>query len=195
MTGRSMLALVILAMATAGYSDMVVWDYDLSELPEGWSTEGYFTEWTFSPAGAYMHAACSDPYESADAYIYTAAVMVPIGCDSVVFHVEQDLTRYSSGTGWSAAWVHYRILGQNWVEFYDGPYQTTEPIHAQIPVSEGNIVDFRIFGHAQAGSDIHPGSGSIWWLIWDLTLTFYGEGVELDNSTWASIKAMVYQGT
>ncbi|OPL19577.1 MAG: hypothetical protein AVO35_09680 [Candidatus Aegiribacteria sp. MLS_C] len=189
---RILLCVVVLAAAEAAVSDLVVWDYDLTELPDGWSLEGYCSEWTFSPAGAYMHAACSDPYESADAIMYTAAVLIPSGCDSVVFHVEQDLTTYSSGTGYGVARIYYRVLGQGWVEFYEGFDQTTEPIHAQIPVTVGNIVDFKIHGHAQAGSDIHPGSGSINWQLWDLTLTFYGDEVGLDHTTWASIKAMEY---
>ncbi|OPL19567.1 MAG: hypothetical protein AVO35_09630 [Candidatus Aegiribacteria sp. MLS_C] len=188
MSGRSLLSIIVLAAAAAALSDEVVWDYDLTSLPDGWSLDGHNSEWTFSPDGAHMQASASSPYSTAYAIIYTDAITIPAGCDSVVFHVEQDLQRYASGTGWSAALVHYRINGMIWKELYDGPYQSTNPIHCRIPVFEGNIMEVRIQGTAVAGSDIHPGSGSINWLLWDLTLTLYGDEVGLDNSTWAAIK-------
>jgi hypothetical protein len=143
-----------------------------------------------SPWMEHMDASCASPYTYAYAIMYSDTVMIPSGCDSVVFNMEQDLERTCSGVGWSAAEVHFRTNGETWIEIYDGPWQSTDPIHSQISVFQGDILDFRIQGLAQAGSDIHPGSGDIEWLIWDLTLTFYGYEVDLQQVTWSSIKAL-----
>ena len=50
-----------------------------------------------------------------------------------------------------------------------------------------DALEFYFEGYAWRGSEMHPGWGCISWLLYDLTLTCYGE-LALEQSTWGAIK-------
>ncbi len=69
--------------------------------------------------------------------------------------------------------------------------ETTDPIHYYIPASAGEAIELRINGTVWCGSDLHPGSAGIDWLLYDLTLKFYGEELSIQSSSLGTISAHI----
>jgi hypothetical protein len=181
-----MLTFVVLLTAPV-VADWLAWDYDLRSPPPSW----YFDEqWEFEPEGVRMSEYVSTPYVTEWGNIFTAEIIVPDYCDSIVFHVEQDVDVRCSGNGYASAKLKYRVNGGDWIDLFSAViwYQSTQPIHEHIPAEAGGFLAFRFEGIASKGNDMYPGWGDIDWLLYDLNLTFYGELVSFEQTTWASIK-------
>ena len=179
---------VLLLMNTPAASDSVIWDYDLRSAPAGWT---FTSNWEFLPEGVKLYEYVSQPYGYVEGTISTEndTAIIPYGCDSIVFHVEQDLSVTSYNYGGAHAELLYRLNGGDWVELFSvsNYYISTDPLHYQIPAAALDALEFYFEGYAWRGSEMHPGWGCISWLLYDLTLTCYGE-LALEQSTWGAIK-------
>lgn len=177
---------ITLLLAGSTTADWVAWDHTLTSPPEGWEND---PEWVYSSEGVRMCEGATIPYYGVVGYLYSTDVVIPDNCDSIVLYCEQDLTLNSTGFGAASARIYYRLNEETWITIFQGSSgQTTEPIHLQIPVEIGKVLDFRFRGYVDAGTEIHPGTGWIDWLLHDLTLTFYGECCSLEPLTWTGIK-------
>jgi len=179
--------LILLCVTTICAGDWVVWEYDLRSAPPGWEFEH---EWVFSSEGVRMDEYVGSPYTSEWGHIYSLDVVIPEGCDSIILHIEQDLSVTSSGNGYAGAELDYRLNGAEWLPLLNVGiwYQSTVPIHEDIPAAPGQVLDLHFEAYAGKGNDMYPGWGSIDWLLYDLTLTFYGEQVSFEQTTWGAIK-------
>jgi len=180
------LAVTALLLTAVASADQVWWDYDLRSNPPGWT----FTDtWEFIPEGVYLYETTNGPYQYKYGEILTAGVVVPPDCDSVVLHVEQDLYMTSWGNAFSGAELQYRIDEGDWIYLFHQlvSYQSTSPLHYEVPASAWDLIEFRFEGFACTGSEMYPGEAHIDWLLYDLTLTLYGT-LSLEQSTWGAIK-------
>jgi hypothetical protein len=182
------LFILLFIVAGASEADQVVWDYDLTSPPPGWIIDD---EWNFSSAGAsiygYKEGMCYWGYGGS---MLTESVTIPGGCDSVVLHVEQDLDLWGYCYGGAQAWIWYSYNnGGSWILIFEEASNctSTEPIHLQVPPTAGSNLKFRFSGSAWIGSDLRPSAARLDWLLYDLTLTFYGE-LALEQNTWGAIK-------
>jgi len=180
--------LFLLCLADICIGDWTAWEYDLRSAPPGWEFED---EWEFSSEGVRMDEYVATPYMSEWGHIYSLDVVIPGGCDSIILHIEQDLNVSSSGNGYAGAELDYRLNGVEWIPVLDVGiwYQSTAPIHVSIPAAAGQVLDLHFEAYAGKGNDMYPGWGSIDWLLYDLTLTFYGEQVSFGQTTWGALKS------
>lgn len=177
--------IALLVMSSASFGDAVVWNYDLTYLPDGWSADSY---WNFSSFGANLSLYASGPYEYVTGNLYTDCIMIPDNCDSIILYVEQDLEVWWWGEGFARVRVRYRNNDMVWHYLWSGGPIETDPLVLSVPPYSGQGLCFWFFGSASGGSLNNEGGGSVSWRLWDLTLTFYGENLELEATTWASIK-------
>ena len=184
---RRLVLLILALVSQASLADWLAWDYDLQSCPPGWEVD---PEWEFSSEGMNMSAWVGTPYTCEWGDVFTASLLLPFGCDSIVLHIESDLSLSSSGNGYAGAEIHCRIDEGDWQTLFDEGiyYQSTDPIHLHVPTYPCGLLDFNIVAYAGKGNDMYPGWGSINWLLHDLTLTFYGDNVQLQQVTWGSIK-------
>lgn len=180
---------VLTLLTRSASADLTVWDYDLTNPPDGWLFDPL---WEFTSEGVLLDQYVSSPWTTKDGEIQSPEVTVPANCDSVVMHVEQDLYMFVSGmgAGYTCAEVSYKLNGGVWTDFYSASLfeQTTDPIHYSIPASAGDLLQLKVYGGAWCGSEMYPGIASIDWLLYDVTLTFYGEALSLQPHTWGAVK-------
>lgn len=185
------LTIAAVMLATTNLEQWVAWDYDLVTPPDGWT---FSDEWTFPGTGTYLQEYVNSPYANASGEIISETIVIPENCDSIVFHVEQDIDIYTTGIGGHCGHgLYYRLNGGSWETlFYISSWlESTEPIHYIVPASEGQTLEFRIRGSVWCGNDTHPGSAAIRWLLYDATLTLWGDGLSFDQTTWGAIKRSV----
>ncbi|MCK4506246.1 MAG: hypothetical protein KAW14_11560 [Candidatus Aegiribacteria sp.] len=179
--------LILMILFSIALGDSVVWDYDLTFLPEGWSAD---SDWNFDSYGAELDIYTSAPYGYEDGDLFTEWIMIPDNCDSIVLHVQQDLFAFYSGEGFASAFLKYRNNDMEWHWLSIGAPITTDPIHVTVPPYSGQGLSFWFHGNVGGGSYNNYGSGTVEWKLHDLTLTFYGDNMELESTTWASIKKL-----
>jgi len=192
--------MVILFTVFTAAPDVVIWSYDLTELPEGWDSQSF----TFSEAGAYTHLEAvftpdmGPPYNS---FLLSEIMIVPPGLDSLVIDVSQYAHLETHGlTGFANACVQLDIEKNGWtpVELWyriSSSYTPTPdividslPIHVAIlDVSQGDIIRFRFHAHING----FYGVAEVNWTLWDAQLTAYGT-LPLIPRTWAAIKSFCY---
>ncbi len=185
------LAIAALTLTTTDLARWVAWDYDLATPPDGWT---FSDEWTFPGTGTYLDEYVNSPWASASGEIISETIVIPENCDSIVFHVEQDIDIYMSGIGGNCSHgLYYRLDGGSWETLFFTYFslESTEPFHYVIPASEGQTLDFKFKGAVWCGTEMYPGSASIDWLLYDLTLTFWGDVLSFDQTTWGAIKRSV----
>lgn len=178
--------LFLLLLSFTLFADDTVWNYDLTYLPDGWSTD---SNWVFTPTGASISIyAAGNNYEHDEGSIYTATIMIPDNCDSVIIHADQEIFSGYQGEGGASAMLRYCYNDQVWHSNYIGGPITTDPIHLSIPPIPGQGLTFWFHATVSGGSFNHYGMGSVDWDVSDLTLTFYGDAMAFSQSTWAGIK-------
>ncbi len=179
---------LLILLSQSASADITAWDYDMTSPPVGWSFDPL---WEFTTEGVLFDQYVNSPWASRAGEILSPEVTVPASCDSVVLNLEQDLYMHCSGMGGnSEVKVSYRLDGGSWINLLRVLYflETTDPIHYYIPASAGEVIELKIDGAVWCGSDLHPGSASIDWLLYDLNLTFYGEALSLQSGSWGAIK-------
>lgn len=191
---KSLFAAVLLSVSAAAASELVLWEYDLTELPPFWQNSGF----TFSALGAnsYMNLYSGGPLADKTTgtdLLTTQYISCPIGYDSLVIHVPQLLELYAGpSTGcnsnarleveqngsWSQLW--YRSA-------YMGGETDSLPIHETVTgISSGDLVRFRFKSYASA----FYGYAFVDWWLFGATLTAYGD-LALQPETWAGIKLLL----
>lgn len=183
-------------LVSLALGDATVWDYDLTYLPDGWSK----TEcWYFVSNGILLELEVSNSTRSDS--IITETVVIPDNCDSVILHCEQHLSLgvWSQHDNLTAyANVSYKLDSNPWESIYIRWWwngTTQQPLHLSVPPVSGNLLSFRFKGHASALSfpPYHNQFAYVTWRLSNLTLTFYGDDLSLENTTWGDIKStLVY---
>jgi len=183
--------LITLAFVSFALGDATVWDYDLTYLPANWYAS---SAWYFFSSGASLEIV-ADNYTRIDSII-TVSVTIPDNCDSVILHCVQDLSVGVVSMGGPAgafANVSYKFDSNQWESLFN---QTSwnlpaeDFLHLLIPPESGNVLSFRFKAYASAYSS--PYSISVAYVTWrlsNLTLTFYGDDLSLENTTWGNIKS------
>lgn len=189
---RRLLPLAALAVLTpVCIGDVTyLWDYDLQSCPPDW-TKDY--QWDFTSNGLYIHECIDDPQQEYYAAVYTDTVTVPPDTDSLVFHVEQDLTLVAEEPCYSHAYIYgYSSVEPFFeiIEIVDGNMQTSDPIHTTVPVTPGADLWFRFAIEGEVG-EYGSDTGYVHqeWLMYDLTLAAYTGGVAFDAATWGFLKS------
>ena len=183
---KNYIIVVLMFLPSAVLGDTIVWDHNLTYLPEGWSAT---SDWNFNSNGAELDIYTSDPYGYESGDLFTEWIMIPDNCDSILLHVQQDLYALGLGEGSSCAILKYRNDDMEWHQLSIGAPFTTDPIHVTVPPYSGQGLCFWFHGSVSGGSYNHYGSGDLDWELHDLSLTFYGDNLELESTTWASIKS------
>jgi hypothetical protein len=190
---RSVLGGIILLLASTGFADSVIFDTDFAELPVNW----YATTFQFGSEGAYIDLFT---FSGFDANLSTGLpveyiIFVPDGADSV--RVKVDYTLHASGLNPS---MEFRIkLGSQSVSLQTVWEAILSPANPQVYTS--GTLQFSP-AWVQAGDFlgvyfradiIYPGDdgGVIEWYIHNLEITAYGDGLNLEQSTWGSIKNLL----
>ncbi len=186
---HSIPVLLFLTAAVLGDS-CTVFETPFAALPDGWSND----EWNFnSNDGAWISGwvtgwpsfyATMGSDES-----YQGWYFVPDGTDSLKIHIEHELNAINNG--YCQAGIELLIPGYDDVYLFGpsvpwGMYETSDPIDTTLHTPPaGGWIGFNI--HACIDS-IYPGTSDLSWYITFLSVTAYGEELELDASTWAEIK-------
>jgi len=164
-------------------------------LPDGWYSE----EWSFSQTtGAEI-----DKYLSGlePPYSYSASMgsgvqpevwyFVPDGTDSLLIHIEHDFI--AGGSIFGEAYIDLNYLsGPSTTLFYANMfylgYSTSDPIDVVIPSPSADTwIGFTIHGDIEA---TYSYSANIEWHITNLSVTAYGDALELDAVSWGAIKQL-----
>jgi len=180
-------SLLLLSSISVGDA-VVVWHHDLTYLPDGWIADSH---WDFSTSGAELSLYASEPYENVTGNLYSECILIPDNCDSILLHVEQYAAVGHWGAGAAYVRVRYRYNDMVWHTIWSTCEVTSRPIDVLVPPYSGQGLCIRFFGRAAGGSYNHSGGGVVSWELSDLTLTFYGNNMEFEQTTWASIKRCV----
>jgi hypothetical protein len=179
---------VALVLSIPAAADYIAMDYDLHTCPGGWA----YSLFEFTPNGALSDY--SDGYGSTSySWLHSGSsdVWVWPPADSVVLDVEQYL-ELSCVSGGAIAYVSYRIDGGQWINLSTtyANCTITEPIHFSIPVTPPCTIGIQF--SSLAGGSGYPwmGSGDVYWLLENLTLTVCGDVYGLERDTWGSLKAL-----
>ena len=181
----TILLLVVDAIAFADTA--ILFQTDFSSIPTGWIND----EWSFNHPGAYIGNGVQ--FSSWDAEFSSfgptpVLYFVPDGTDSVVIQLEHELIMegsfHSAGiqlwtnlSGWTN-YIYYSA-GEGW-------FEDEEPIHFVIDDPDsGTWLGFKFRGELSAGYMMYAG---MTWNIFSMSVTAYGEKLELASTTWASIK-------
>lgn len=175
-------------------ADEILWSYDLMELPQGWTHEGF----TFDSSGAstYIYDWHFGSTRSITNWLQSSEIIIPSGCDSLVINVSQHaiIQIYADGSGHGTVELKAKV-NSSWHTVWIRElscYGTSDTlndstvIHETVPgIQAGDIVQFRFeaTGNAVWYSDVY-----VWWWLWDASLTAYGE-ISLEQCTWAEIKS------
>ena len=187
-------ALILIALTgTALAESCVVFETKFAVLPSGW----FEYDWNFSTSmGAwideFIHGA--DPPFSFDATMGSEALppvwyFVPDGTDSLVIHIEHDLSARSSWPG--EAYIQLKYLsGESEYLFYQEIDNTwtyaNEPVDIIIPwTGDDNYIGIRI--HASIAT-VYMDNATITWYITDLSINAIGESLGFNSASWAWIK-------
>ncbi|RKZ03381.1 hypothetical protein DRQ21_06025 [Candidatus Fermentibacteria bacterium] len=182
--------LVLMLFYSLMYCDQTVWSYDLTTLPEGWSSTG---GWEFDSTGAhiYIQAIGADGNHS----IYTEMLYVPEGTDSVTLSVPQYIHGGGSdGAAYASFTVNLNeedpltLWSHTW---YDTWGTDSEPIVESVVVAPGDSLSFYF------GCDVFAygsfGFAELWWYLNDLELVLHGDIQVLKNVSWGLLKTLSYQ--
>ena len=174
-------------------ADVVLWFYDLTELPDNWTNDNF----TFSINGAHIDVSDEFFPDSEMDGIYGSLlseyVIIPPDIDSVVIDVQQLVHLHAFGqSGYAAAVLTAEINASETYVLWARTASCKQllltdsiPIHAAITdLSPGDLIQFEFYVILNGWY----GGGSCNWLLWDTQLT--GCGISsLVPRTWAWIKS------
>ena len=188
---KGIMVLLVLCLPTR--ADWVPWNFDLHTCPPGWSAE----DWIFTDEGAICSFEAPGPggeWEEGILSSPSAAIEVPAGCDSVVLDIDQEFSCCLPGPfDYACTYILYSLSGGEWTSFYSTMSNWSEsfstPVHQVVPAIPGETLGLRFVMLLYTGWS-QPGTRSADWCLENLVLTFYGDGLALQQLTWGEIKAM-----
>lgn len=179
--------LLFALLAVGASADQTVWSYDLTALPDGWSSS---SAWEFDSIGAHieLYAMGKLWYPSC---IFTEVLVVPEGADSFTIQVPQ----YCVGGGSDGAAVYRLYLNLNQEEplllwghnFCNSWSSDTEPIIEGAAISPGDSLSFTF--HADVSAVGSMGYAQLYWQMCDLELILHGDIQSLNPISWGSLKS------
>lgn len=172
------------------YCDQTVWSYDLTTLPDGWSSTG---GWEFDSTGAHIDIEAMGGIRGNHS-IYTEMLFVPEGADSLTLFAPQYISGGGSdGAAYSFLKVNlneeepFTLWGYSWYDSF-GTY--TQPIVAGVDVVPGDSLSFYF------GCDVFAygsfGWADLYWHICDLELVLHDDIQVLNGVSWGLLKTLYY---
>lgn len=174
----------------------VIFQTEFSSLPEGWLSNG----WSFGPSGAVMAAS----YPQWESTLFTARTdstpaigaiyFIPDGTDSVRIGIPYYLYAMVN-EGYAGFFISVVTEPYNSITIWEkelywmqGLCETGVVVHTfdWSGSGYGNWIGFLIESIGGYGAG---GSVSVLWKLHSLTVTAYGDSLELNSSTWAGIKS------
>ncbi len=193
------ITLLILLFAVAIADSCTVFETQFATLPDGWYNNG--NEWHFnSQLGAWIDewVTSAEPPYSFSAIMGSQAqpekwYFVPDGTDSLLVHIEHDLNFISFSSGEEINITLNYLSGESLILFSAEDLLTgsaSDPIDVVILSPPADTwIGFTIHAYVSAS---YPGYAAIEWFITDLSVTAYGNELELESTTWGNIKTSVY---
>lgn len=179
----------------------VVYETDFAVVPPGWYNDNWSTS---SSQGAYIHqnmpGGGSPQIYTFLAHMYSNTTppvwyFVPDGTDSLVIDVEHSIDVFTT----SNCNFFIKLLYSDDTEEYifhqqisgNGGYISTEPIHhVVVGPPEGVWIGFVLYAY---NTIYYATMGHIYWYVTSLNATAYGNSLNLEPSTWASIKSALWE--
>ncbi len=182
--------LCLIAFLPLIYADQTVWSYDLTVLPDGWSSTG---GWEFGPGGAYIDIEALGG-KLGNHSIYTEVIHVPEGTDSLTLFAPQYVHGASTdGVAYARFKVNLNdeepltLWSQTW---YDASGTDTQPIVEGLSVAPGDSLSFYFGCDVVAYGSF--GWAGLYWYICDLELVLHGDIQALDCVSWGFLKTLYY---
>lgn len=172
------------------YADQTVWSYDLTVLPDGWSSTG---SWKFGDRGAIINIE-SGLANYGNHSIYTEVIHIPYGTDSLTLFAPQFFQGSSNqGAVYARLIVNLNddlplmLWGHSWINTSG---TDTQPIIEGLCVTPGDSLSFYF------GCDANPfgvtGWASLSWYISELELVLHEDIQVFDGVSWGLLKTLYY---
>ncbi|MBD3278678.1 MAG: hypothetical protein GF388_10285 [Candidatus Aegiribacteria sp.] len=188
---------ILLGVLVASGSAVTLWEWDLSQLPSGWTANEY---WIFNSSGAHSFVSAtayggSSEYESSS--MVSDTMIVPFGVDTIVVSLISDWEYdgwWTTGESTCSLWFSIDELGGDYhlVEFdshgwgFGDGSGTTRSATVEIPLPSGTpfYLDFHSSAGASYGAHAH--------MAWDISEVWITDtdGTAMNRSTWGEIKTV-----
>ena len=185
--------ILLFIVVGSSFADAVIYETDFQSLPEDWYAG---TQWTFGNDGAVSHRTdpvWEDVLFTRDSSDEMKIYFVPDGTDSILVEIPYYISVNNSEVSGSAVFEIYAHIGPSTDTriFYQNVWQ------AGYYVFEGTVeYVFHREGSGWLGFFIsstggcEPGCGiTAHWEIHGITVTVFGEDLDLAPLTWASVKS------
>ncbi len=188
-----LLGIFFLISSAGNAGSSVIFETDFASLPYNW----YASTFAFGSSGAFID---QFSYTSYDANLCTGgmpveySIFVPDGTDSVKVEVDYSLSA-SGGVGTVMEFEIYLGTSSHSLETVWGVYPSQynpQVYQSGVLIFTPSWIQAADFIGLLFRADITPYDGAnVSWYIHSLTITAYGEDMDLEQSTWTDIKSTV----